>query len=99
MTRRPQPPKHLSAAGKAVWKRLVDEIPDHNVGTLLSLEQLCFSWSRWLASRGDDSKLRWARASRQWLAELRLTPRTKTTRKPAEESGDPILKLIHRAAE
>ena len=95
--RHPAAPKHLDADANATWKRLVGELPDTSTGTLLALEQFCFAWSKWLASRGEDSKLRWARASRQWLAELKLTPRTNTARKSTEDSGDPILKLIHRA--
>ncbi len=97
MSQLPRAPSHLDAAGKATWKRLVGELPDTTPGSLLALEQASFAWSKWLAAHGEDSKLRWSRCCRQWLSELKLTPRTNTTRKSTEDSGDPILKLIHRA--
>ena len=92
----PRAPKYLDATARHTWKRLVGELPDLEAGTLMALEQLCYSWSRWLSAEDDDSRLRWSRCCRQWLAELKLTPKTKTAVRVAttEESGDPILRLI-----
>lgn len=39
------------------------------------------------------------RQLRQWSGELRLTPKSRSARKPTEETQDPIFKLIHRNAE
>ena len=99
MTRRPPPPRHLDDGGKTVWKRLVGDLLDHEPGTLLSLEQLCYSWSQWLSAEDDDARLRWSRACRQWLTELGLTPKSRSSRKPTQQSADPILSLMRSKAE
>jgi len=97
MTQRPRPPKHLDAQGKGMWKRLVGELPDTSPGTLLAFEQFCFAWSKWRRAIGDEALLRWARCSRQWLAELKLTPKSRSASTSTEENHNPILTLIRRA--
>ena len=90
----PRPPKYLDAEAKATWKRLIGELSDTTPGSLLSLEQLCVAWSKWLGARGEDSKLRWSRCCRQWAAALSLTPKSRSTPK---SNANPILKLINGA--
>ncbi|NLS96622.1 MAG: hypothetical protein GXX96_31185 [Planctomycetaceae bacterium] len=90
MSRKPTAPSHLDTAAKTVWKRLVGEIPDQSPGTLLTLEQLCYAWSQWSTAEDDDSRLRWSRCCRQWLAELKLTPKS---RKASGRQTSALLRL------
>ena len=89
------PPKHLDKIGRAKWRELLPTLPDQEQGTLDALEQYAVAWSRWQQATDDDDKLRWSRCCRQWAAELRLSPRSRTAKRT--DSRDPILQLLPRA--
>lgn len=94
------PPKHLCKIGRAKWREILpifETRGDVDQGTLDALEQYVVAWSRWQQADDDDGKLRWSRCCRQWAAELRLSPRSRTA-KPKDDR-DPLLKLLRRPAQ
>ncbi len=92
--RRPQAPKHLDDTAGKKWRELLPTLPDVDVGTLDALAQYCVAWSAWIQAEEVEDKIRWSRCCRQWAAELKLTPKSRTARKPTEEDTDPVLRLI-----
>ncbi len=100
MTRSPLPPKHLDTIARRKWREIFPTLADAEQGTLDALTQYCCAWSRWQQADDPADVIRWSRCVRQWGCELKLTPRSKTTRrKAAEDTRDPVLKLIARRAE
>ncbi|NLS92041.1 MAG: hypothetical protein GXX96_07655 [Planctomycetaceae bacterium] len=92
------PPRHLDAAARRKWQELLPTLADGTPGTLDALTLFCDAWSRWLLAEDDAARLRWSRACRQWLAELKLTPKSKTRRSAeSEPSTDPVLRLMRKA--
>ncbi len=94
-----QPPKYLEPIARRKWRELYPTLPDNEQATLDALGQYCVAWSRWLAADDDEDKIRWSRCVRQWGAELRLTPKSRSSKAKASTADDPILKLCLRENE
>ncbi len=101
------PPKNLCKIGRAKWRELAQLLSEADEAALTGLTIVCQAWARLqkaeskLADNGEDEQAqetiaRSQRVIRQWMAELRLTPKSKA-RKQAEKPQDPILRLINNA--
>ena len=68
--RRPKPPVGLDAAAGEKWAELLPQLPDWEPATLDCLEQYSVAWSKWLAAKDSNVKVRWSRCCRQWMQSL-----------------------------
>jgi phage terminase small subunit len=102
-------PKNLDAAGRRKWRELAPLLAEADEAALTGLTIVCQAWARLqkaettLAGDPDneqaqDTVARSQRVIRQWLAELRLTPKSRKAKAGDRDTGDPLLKLIGKRA-
>ena len=94
MTKAPRPPQHLDATARKKWREIMPQLPDNEPATLDLLTCYATAWSALLSSSDDQDRVRWMRAVRQIAAELGLSPKAKAPRRTAQQSDDPIFRLI-----
>ena len=99
------PPKTLDAAGRRKWRELAPLLAEADEACLTGLMIVCQAWSHLqraettLAGDPDNEQAqetvaRSQRVIRQWLAELRLTPKSRKAKSPEKDTRDPLLRLL-----
>ena len=99
------PPKTLDTVARRKWRELAPLLAEADEAALTGLMIVCQAWSHLqraetaLAGNPDDEAAqdtvtRCQRVIRQWMAELKLTPRSRKAKAPEKDDRDPLLRLL-----